>query len=235
MPIVQTPEIKASQAQFELVREDDALQMLSGREVVAIQRPARWAYSFSLIPQTDDEGRAWRQALSRLSSFANSFRAPPPAYYGPSSGYLEGRFDTSTLFALWDDDTLELSDGSLLAVTAGWTAGGPPVVDGAGQLGRRLFVKGLANSTLILQAGDYFTVQNELKIVTQDVFSTGSGGAEIRFEPALRKAPPDEAHVEIAWPHAVFRLANPVGSWRHVPLFVGITVDAIEAVMDPVP
>jgi hypothetical protein len=231
--IVQTPEIKPSQAQFELVREDEALQMMSGREVVAVQRPARWAYTFSMIPQTDDQGRVWRQVLSRLSSLANSFRAPPPAYFGPSSGYLDGRFDTDVLLTLWDDSNIDLFDGSLLTVTSGWSSGGPPVVDGSGQLGRRLFVKGLANNELILRAGDYFTVQNELKIVTQDIYSTGSGGAEFVFEPALRNSPADETHVEIAWPHAVFRLLQPVGGWQHVPLFHLITINAVEAVMDP--
>ena len=64
-------------------------------------------------------------------------------------------------------------------------------VNGASQTGNSLVTNGWSNSTLILKAGDYFTINNtdELKLVTADATSDGSGNLTINFEPAIRTSP----------------------------------------------
>lgn len=64
------------------------------------------------------------------------------------------------------------------------------VVAGASQTGTTLNTSGWANSAAIFRDGDYFSVNGELKMVTEgDVNSDGTGLATINFEPALRTSP----------------------------------------------
>lgn len=62
-------------------------------------------------------------------------------------------------------------------------------VSGASQTGITLVTNGWTASTLILVEGDYFTINGELKLVTANCISDGSGNATISFTPALRASP----------------------------------------------
>jgi len=106
-----------------------------------------------------------------------------------------------------------------LANPANTFAAGPPgyrgavytgtaTVSGAGQLGRTLAVS--ANpSTIILRAGEYFSVNGELKVATNTVTSTSGGAATLQFEPPLRASPANGAAINFATPTATFRLIAP--------------------------
>lgn len=71
------------------------------------------------------------------------------------------------------------------------------VVAGAGQVGRVVNTSGWSNSTLLLKRGDWISINDELKMVMQDVTSSGSGTATISFLPALRRAPPNSSVTKV--------------------------------------
>lgn len=77
------------------------------------------------------------------------------------------------------------------------------LVNGAGQTGNSLITDGWSNSTQIFRAGDLFTVNNELKIVTANVSSNGSGEATIPIEPPIRVPPANNAPLEIDEPYFI--------------------------------
>lgn len=77
-------------------------------------------------------------------------------------------------------------------------ATGTPLVNGGAQTGYSLITDGWTISTTgILKAGDYINVNNELKQVTDDVDSDGSGNATINFQPPLRNSPSDNATITV--------------------------------------
>jgi hypothetical protein len=88
--------------------------------------------------------------------------------------------------------------------------GGTPIVDGAGQYpGASLNVSGFPNSvTNVMRAGDYFQVGTELKLITQDINSDGTGDATLVFEPPLRAAPTNGASIITTAPAALMMLAD---------------------------
>lgn len=102
-------------------------------------------------------------------------------------------------------------------------------VNGAGQLGTALNIKGGAVSTTVLRAGEYFSVNGELKIVVTDCVTNGSGLATVQIEPPLKASPADSANLNLATPTAKFRLLAPQTQWRIEPgRFYVFTVDAVE-------
>lgn len=106
-----------------------------------------------------------------------------------------------------------------LANPANTFAAGPPgyrgaiytgtaTVSGANQLGRTLVVSA-ASSTTIVRAGEYFSVNGELKVATATVVSSSGGAATLQFEPPLRASPTNDASINFATPTADFRLIGP--------------------------
>jgi hypothetical protein len=79
----------------------------------------------------------------------------------------------------------------------GFVTGSTPLVNGASQTGSSLTTDGWVASKIVLKAGDYFTVNSELKRITADVVSDGSGNATIPFKPALRGSPADNAALTV--------------------------------------
>lgn len=86
--------------------------------------------------------------------------------------------------------------------------GGTPLVNGGSQTGSSLITDGWPNSTAILKAGDYFTVNGEYKMVTADASSNGSGEATISFAPVLRASPANNAPLTITNPTCIMRLVD---------------------------
>ena len=87
--------------------------------------------------------------------------------------------------------------------------GGTPLVNGAGQTGTSLVIDGCTpNVTGWLKAGDYYSVGGELKRLTGDVDTNGSGQATLVGEPYLRTSPADNAAVTITNPKAKMRLVD---------------------------
>ena len=89
------------------------------------------------------------------------------------------------------------------------TASGIGKVKGTSQAGSSLVTDNWpASQPRLFAAGDYFTVNGELKIITQTVSSDSSGEATLVFEPPLRSSPADNADVVTSSPAATFRLAS---------------------------
>lgn len=77
-------------------------------------------------------------------------------------------------------------------------ATGTPLVKNGSQTGSSLTTDGwTAGIVGILKAGDYFSVNGELKMVTADVTSDGSGNATLTFKPPLRSSPADNAPITV--------------------------------------
>jgi hypothetical protein len=73
---------------------------------------------------------------------------------------------------------------------------GTPLVKGAGQTGASLVIDGATiNITGWGKTGDYFSVNSELKCLTADCNSNGSGEVTLVFEPPLRNSPADNAAI----------------------------------------
>jgi hypothetical protein len=200
MAVITIPTLNAASLEMSLVRADSALEFISGAEVIVQAQKAVWAVSFPLRPMKKEIARPWKAALSQLSKLANTFQITPPDYEGPSNGYL----------------------------------GTQPKVKGASQLGLTLVCDVVSTaSTTIGLVGDYFTVNGEFKILTANAI-TASGGSPnqvtLEFEPALRKAPADNALVEMINPLLTLRLFQSVGAWATTPAaFYSITVNAVES------
>lgn len=84
----------------------------------------------------------------------------------------------------------------------------PITVDGASQLGSSLNIQSTDLNTLLFGIGDYFTVNGELKSVSADVTSDGSGLATVTFSPPLRGSPADLAVIEYEAPFMIAKLED---------------------------
>lgn len=88
-------------------------------------------------------------------------------------------------------------------------ATGTPLVKGGSQTGSTLDTDGWTASVVgILKAGDYFTVNGELKMLTADATSDGSGNATLAFKPALRSSPSDNAPLTVTSASCTMALAD---------------------------
>lgn len=105
------------------------------------------------------------------------------------------------------------------------------LVIGAANMGNVLPTDGWSASAAVLQVGDYFTVNDELKMVVgTNVASNGSGVASITFEPRLRRSPPDNAVVNVYNPTMLVSLAGDDVEWDlESPVNHDISITAIEA------
>jgi hypothetical protein len=83
---------------------------------------------------------------------------------------------------------------------------GSPVVFGDDQYGSLLNTQGWAASQKVLERGSYLTVGDELKFITQDVWSDINGRATIRIAPQLRRPPQSGSPLEIRNPYGIFML-----------------------------
>lgn len=109
--------------------------------------------------------------------------------------------------------------GDPMGATARGALGGTPVVDGAGQTGGSLAIKGLSNSiTGWAKAGDWLQLGSgstaRLHSILADANSNGSGKATLDIWPNLRSSPADNAAVTMASCVGVFSLPEDyVPSW----------------------
>ena len=91
---------------------------------------------------------------------------------------------------------------------SGTIAGSTLLVNGASQTGTSLVLDGGANSTLVLKAGDFFSVNNELKMVTSNATTDGSGDVTVNFVPSLRSSPSDDASITTTNPVCTMKLTG---------------------------
>jgi hypothetical protein len=226
--MVSLPSIVARGQQFGLNRQDQMIQMFSGTEVAIQNRPAFWSFNIPILPRSNADAKQWRATLAELSDRSKTFQATPPGYRG--TAYSQSRIAPARPLLLSNGTNLELDDGELLEIEPGFTGGGELFVDGAGQLGTQVRLYGADPSELVFKAGEYFSVNGELKMVVANAFSNASGIVEVAFEPSFRQSPPDSEPVNIAQPTATFRLLDPVGGWKLQPNRLhSFTIQAVES------
>jgi len=91
---------------------------------------------------------------------------------------------------------------------SGTIAGSTLLVNGASQTGTSLTIDGAQASTTVLKAGDFFSVNSELKMVTVDATSDGAGDVTVNFVPSLRSSPSDDAVITTTNPVCTMKLTG---------------------------
>ena len=80
--------------------------------------------------------------------------------------------------------------------------------NGANQTGRSIATDGWPNSTTVLLAGQFVTINGQLLQVTANVTSNGSGQATIAVEPPVRQPVADNSAVEYKNPFCVMYMTE---------------------------
>jgi hypothetical protein len=109
-------------------------------------------------------------------------------------------------------------------VTSGTTAAGATSLSLSG---------GPTSQTDYLKAGDQFEVAGELKMVTADVDTDGSGLATVSFMPEVRGSISAATSINLTNPTGVFRFGQREIGWRNRRggLFTSFTLECIEDVL----
>lgn len=111
---------------------------------------------------------------------------------------------------------------------------GAPIVFGAGQRGTILATQGWQAGRLVLRKGDFFTVQNELKMLTADAWSDTNGRATLEFTPQLRNETQNGDPIETREPWGIFiPVDNDMSAGRRPAFMSSIKVDFVEAIDVP--
>jgi hypothetical protein len=114
---------------------------------------------------------------------------------------------------------------------------GTPVVNGAGQSGSTLSIRGWSAAAQAFRAGDWLSYvdtagRRRLHQVVEDSTANGSGVASVTIAPPIRRAGADGAAVEIAAPQGVFMLAGDATPITITPPFFGsASLDIVEALV----
>lgn len=104
-----------------------------------------------------------------------------------------------------------MAGDKLMASPTGVIAG-TPLVNGGGQTGRTLNVKGLTASSTV-KAGNYFQIGNFLYMDLKDAIANGSGNATLDIFPFIRGTPADNAALVFSNAKNIFRLSEGSISW----------------------
>ena len=149
-----------------------------------------------------------------------------------------------THWRLWEAFKAQLRGGANRFFCGPWhaatpqgIAGGAPVVNGAGQTGNTLNVRGCTSSqSPWLKVGDYFHFATpdgwqELHLVVgSDVASDGSGHATLTIEPPIRTSPADGAAIVTQSPQCIMRLVSDDMPVEFTPpLIAAFTLNMVEA------
>lgn len=110
---------------------------------------------------------------------------------------------------------------------------GTPIVNGSSQTGGELITSGWGVSQTVRKAGEYFEVNGELKMVTEDCVSDGSGNATLKFSPNLHVSPANSSPIEYTAPKATMRLANDnQAAWQlDSPQVYAVSFNCIEVIV----
>jgi hypothetical protein len=167
----------------------------------------------ALRPASVDWGLFVPQMVGR-SAFDGSAQAttlgPPRWFFTANTGAMR-----RAEVPLWEAFIDRLQGGTNRARAHDWrreaplgVATGTPLVR-VSAAGATLATKGWTPGvTGILLAGSYFSVGGELKRLTLDASSDGSGHATLTFKPPLRAAPAVDVPLVLAAPTALFMLTT---------------------------
>lgn len=131
---------------------------------------------------------------------------------------------------------LQFDLSSANGYASGGARGGTPLLNGAhGSGATSIAVDGMPNSTNVLDAGDFLQIGNELKMVTADVTTNGSGEASIGIWPELHANYADNAPIDYDSPGGVFILEQgavlPAEQFRANDWLSSVTISLIEDVL----
>lgn len=111
----------------------------------------------------------------------------------------------------------------------GAPAAGLPVVQGGGQTGGIMNTDGWIPNRVVLRAGQFFQVGEELKMLVEDCVSDNSGNATMMFTPWIRESPVNNAEIITKRPTGVFRLTEDVATMSLEPMNGATTLTFSEA------
>lgn len=108
---------------------------------------------------------------------------------------------------------------------------GNPVVLGNNQYGSLLLTTGWTPNQLVIPRGNYFSVNDELKYVTEDIWSNNLGQAILKFTPWLRNAPVNGDKINVSNARGIFRLTDDdQGTFNLTPGLEGtLSINIVEA------
>ncbi|MBD1229392.1 hypothetical protein IQ211_17610 [Xenorhabdus griffiniae] len=108
---------------------------------------------------------------------------------------------------------------------------GNPKISEPNQLGYYLKTEGWRKNTRVIRRGDYLTVGNELKMVTENVDSDSAGAATIPISPMLRYSPRRHDKIETERPFGIFKqTGGDQGNFQRKPgIFTNATLSFEEA------
>lgn len=191
-------------------------------------QPAPRSFSISEFTSSAMTASPWSGAqqvqLNQAQYWLASIELPPMSddqarNWAGILGQLNGRFGTF----LFGDPRWKEPRGN-------WA--GAPVVDGAGQSGQTLAMRGFTAGAIV-RAGDYFMhgagSSARLHKVTQDGTADGAGELQMEIWPRLRTSPQDGDALVTSNPKGVFRLASPTIARSWEPFRHGMSLDMIEA------
>ena len=116
--------------------------------------------------------------------------------------------------------------------------GGSPLVNGGAQSGGSLITDGWTPSAEVALAGDWLSfddvgARRRLHMVTATATADGSGAATLAITPPIRRAPADDAAVEVVAPAGVFRLPGDDAPEMQLrpPMLGSLTLTMVEALV----
>ena len=108
------------------------------------------------------------------------------------------------------------------------TIAGTPLVNGASQTGNTLAIDGCTAGTTLL-AGDFFSVNDELKMLTADATANGAGAMSLSLDEPIRTSPSDNSAIVTASPTCIMRLASDeIAADYQAGRFSSFTLEAVE-------
>lgn len=148
------------------------------RTQTAVGSPALWTAEYTLPVMLRAEAQPWAAFIWQLQGRAGRFYAYNPDYRTPLG-----------------------------------VATGTPLVNGADQANTKsLITDGWTNSTLVLKAGDFIaydtSLGRELRVLTADATSDGSGNATLALDEPIRVAPANNAAIITTDPSCVMQLVQ---------------------------
>lgn len=179
---------------------------------------------------------------SNSRNFNSSFNNSVSSHRFPGSMWMMSlNFDSLDNFGVREIDILQSFLWSLDGVDGRFYARdfskpgigekGTPTVNGNDQYGGLLSTKGWLPNQLVIPRGKYFSVNDELKYSTQDIWSNDGGIATLTFTPWLRNPPKNNDAIITSNPRGIFRLAdNDQGMFDLTPGLEGTTsIEIVEA------
>lgn len=192
--IPSTPNPQSMTWRLVMPAQNNISQWTGARQVLASGR-GWWECQIVYPPIVGTSNfNAWRSFIAKMRGMTNDVRI----YVDPTDQYS----------VLADNQTLSLSFTQRIYQVSGSVSSMEATVNGSGQTGRSINVSGLPVSELILAAGQFITINNQLLQLTESLTSDSSGNATVSFEPPIRVSPSDGDKVEYGNPYCLMYLVE---------------------------